>query len=61
MVTTSSIVPVSGLSTVAMCAPSEKFLNMGGILGAGLGVVLVSSIGKSFLKLKNEFNSFCHL
>ena len=50
MVTTSSIVPVSGLSTVAMCAPSEKFLNMGGILGAGLGVVLVSSIGKSFLK-----------
>ncbi|KAK3758184.1 hypothetical protein RRG08_027816 [Elysia crispata] len=39
---------VGGLSTVAMCAPSEKFLNMGGILGAGLGVVLVSSIGSAF-------------
>ncbi|RUS76335.1 hypothetical protein EGW08_015897 [Elysia chlorotica] len=40
---------VGGLSAVAMCAPSEKFLNMGGILGAGLGVVLVSSIGSAFL------------
>lgn len=36
---------VGGLSTVAMCAPSEKFLNMGGLLGAGLGVVFVSSLG----------------
>lgn len=36
---------VGGLSTVAMCAPSEKFLNMGGALGIGLGLVLVSSIG----------------
>ena len=30
---------------VAMTAPSEKFLNMGGPLAAGLGVVLMSSIG----------------
>lgn len=37
---------VGGLSTVAMCAPSEKFLNMGGPLGIGLGFVLASSIGK---------------
>lgn len=29
-----------------MCAPSEKFLNMGGPLAIGLGVVLVSSLGK---------------
>lgn len=40
---------VGGLSTVAMCAPSEKFLNMGAPLGIGLGLVLVSSIGSAFL------------
>ncbi|KAM9325840.1 growth hormone-inducible transmembrane protein [Gastrophryne carolinensis] len=39
---------VGGLSTVAMCAPSEKFLNMGGSLGIGLGLVLASSIGTAF-------------
>lgn len=38
---------VGGLSTVAICAPSEKFLNMGGPLGIGLGFVLASSIGKA--------------
>lgn len=38
---------VGGLSTVAMCAPSEKFLNMGAPLGVGLGLVFVSSLGKS--------------
>lgn len=36
---------VGGLSTVAMCAPSEKFLNMGGPLAIGFGVVFVSSLG----------------
>uniref|UniRef100_H2ZDI6 Growth hormone-inducible transmembrane protein n=1 Tax=Ciona savignyi TaxID=51511 RepID=H2ZDI6_CIOSA len=40
---------VAGLSTVALCAPSEKFLNMGGPLAAGLGVVFVSSIGSAFI------------
>ncbi|XP_056350400.1 growth hormone-inducible transmembrane protein [Oenanthe melanoleuca] len=40
---------VGGLSTVAMCAPSEKFLNMGGPLGIGLGFVIASSIGSMFL------------
>jgi len=39
---------VGGLSAVAVCAPSEKFLNMGGVLGAGLGVVFVSSLGSAF-------------
>ena len=39
---------VGGLSTIAMCAPSDKFLNMGGPLAAGLGVVFVSSIGSMF-------------
>ncbi|KAM6951685.1 growth hormone-inducible transmembrane protein [Aplochiton taeniatus] len=40
---------VGGLSTVAVCAPSEKFLNMGGPLAVGLGVVFASSIGSMFL------------
>ena len=36
---------VGGLSTVAVCAPSEKFLNMGGPLAIGFGVVFCASIG----------------
>jgi FtsH-binding integral membrane protein len=40
---------VGGLSTLAVCAPSEKFLNMGGPLAMGLGVVFMSSIGTAFL------------
>ncbi|KAJ8686518.1 hypothetical protein QAD02_022312 [Eretmocerus hayati] len=40
---------VGGLSTVAVCAPSEKFLNMGGPLAIGLGVVFCSSMGSMFL------------
>uniref|UniRef100_U3FAU8 Growth hormone-inducible transmembrane protein n=1 Tax=Micrurus fulvius TaxID=8637 RepID=U3FAU8_MICFL len=40
---------VGGLSAVAVCAPSEKFLNMGAPLGLGLGLVLVSSVGSMFL------------
>jgi len=40
---------VGGLSTVAMCAPSDKFLYMGGALGMGLGAVFVASIGSAFL------------
>lgn len=38
---------VAGLSTVAVCAPSDKFLTMGGPLAIGLGVVFASSIGKN--------------
>ena len=38
---------VGGLSTVAVCAPSEKFLNMGGPLAIGFGVVFCASIGES--------------
>lgn len=40
---------VGGLSAVAVCAPSEKFLNMGGPLAIGLGVVFASSLGTMFL------------
>lgn len=48
---------VGGLSTVAMCAPSEKFLNMGGPLGIGLGFVLASSIGSAFLPPTSLFGA----
>jgi hypothetical protein len=37
---------VGGLSTVAVCAPSERFLSIGGPLAIGLGIVFVSSLGK---------------
>ncbi|XP_014215420.1 growth hormone-inducible transmembrane protein [Copidosoma floridanum] len=40
---------VGGLSAVAVCAPSEKFLSMGGPLAIGLGVVFCSSLGTMFL------------
>lgn len=40
---------VGGLSTLAVCAPSDKFLYMGGPLAMGLGVVFISSIGTWFL------------
>ena len=29
-----------------MCAPSEKFLHMGGPLAIGLGIVFASTVGK---------------
>jgi len=40
---------VGGLSAVAMCAPSDRFLYMGGALGMGLGAVFMASIGSAFL------------
>jgi len=40
---------VGGLSTVAVCAPSDKFLNWGAPLAMGLGVVFCASIGTMFL------------
>lgn len=40
---------VGGLSAIAICAPSEKFLAMSAPLGLGLGVVFASSIGSMFL------------
>ncbi|KAL3985535.1 Inhibitor of apoptosis-promoting Bax1 family protein [Acanthocheilonema viteae] len=40
---------VTGLSTIAFTAPSEKFLMMGGALAMALGVVFASSIGTFFL------------
>ncbi|KAL3106839.1 hypothetical protein niasHT_010754 [Heterodera trifolii] len=36
---------VGGLSATAICAPSDKFLNMAGPLAMGLGVVFVASLG----------------
>ena len=37
---------VGGLTLTAACAPSEKYLMMGGPLSLGLGVVCMASIGK---------------
>jgi len=37
---------IGGLSTIAVTAPSEKFLNMGGPLAIGLGLVFAASVGK---------------
>lgn len=48
---------VGGLSTVAMCAPSEKFLNMGGPLAVGFGVVFASSLGSMFLPPTSPFGA----
>jgi len=39
---------VGGLSTVALCAPSDRFLHWGGALGMGLGVVFVSCFPSMF-------------
>ncbi|XP_055919565.1 growth hormone-inducible transmembrane protein-like [Eupeodes corollae] len=40
---------VGGLSTVAVCAPSDKFLYMGGPLAIGLGFVFASSLASMWL------------
>lgn len=40
---------VGGLSTVAVCAPSEQFMYMGGPLAIGLGAVFAASVGSMFL------------
>lgn len=40
---------VGGLSTVAACAPSDKFLAWGGPLAMGFGVVFCASLGSMFL------------
>lgn len=45
---------MGGLSAVAVCAPSERFLSIGGPLAVGLGVVFASSLGKC---LYNKFQS----
>lgn len=40
---------VGSLSAVAVCAPSDKFLQWGGPLAMGLGVVFCASLGSMFL------------
>lgn len=46
---------VGGLSAIAMCAPSEKFLQATGPLSIGLGVVVASSISSMFLPPTTRF------
>lgn len=40
---------IGGLSTVAVCAPNDKFLYMGGPLAIGLGFVFASSLASMWL------------
>jgi len=40
---------VGGLSTIAVCAPSERFLSWGAPLGIGLGAVFAANLGAMFL------------
>jgi FtsH-binding integral membrane protein len=40
---------LSGLTAVAVTAPSDKFLYMGGTLGMGFGALFVANIGSMFL------------
>ena len=39
---------IGGLSTIAICAPSEKILNMGSPVAIGLGVIITSSLGNNY-------------
>ncbi|XP_071830197.1 growth hormone-inducible transmembrane protein-like [Apostichopus japonicus] len=48
---------VGGLSCIAACAPSDKFLYMGGPLAMGLGVVLISSLGGLFFPVTTALGS----
>jgi len=40
---------VGSLSAIAVCAPSERFLNWGGPLAIGMGGLLAANIGALFL------------
>lgn len=40
---------VGALSTVAACAPSDRFLHMGGPLAIGLGIIFASSLANMWL------------
>ncbi|XP_026824389.1 uncharacterized protein LOC105277234 [Ooceraea biroi] len=51
---------VGGLSTIAVCAPSDQFLNMTGPLAIGLGVVFASSLGSMFLPPTTVLGSGLH-
>jgi len=48
---------VGGLSAIACCAPSEKFLTMGGPLAIGLGVVFASSLGSMFVPVTSALGA----
>lgn len=48
---------VGGLSCIAACAPSDKFLYMGGPLAMGLGVVLISALGGLFFPVTTAIGS----
>ncbi|KAL0273618.1 UNVERIFIED_CONTAM: hypothetical protein PYX00_006249 [Menopon gallinae] len=51
---------VGGLSTIAICAPSEQFLRMAGPLAIGSGLVLASGLGAMFLPPTTLFGASLH-
>jgi len=51
---------VGGLSTIAVCAPSDKFLSWGGPLAIGLGGVFAASIGSMFLPATTALGAGLH-
>ena len=53
-------VTVGGLCAIAACAPNDKFLNMGGALSIGLGVMIVTSLGTFFLPASSAAIPFIH-
>ncbi|XP_065212474.1 growth hormone-inducible transmembrane protein-like [Planococcus citri] len=48
---------IGSLSAIAMCAPSDRFLYIGGPLAAGLGLVFMSSIGTLFIPATTALGS----
>lgn len=52
---------LGGLSLVAMCSPSETFLYMGGVLGLGLGLVVLTSLGSAFLPVSAAARGTLHV
>lgn len=49
---------VGSLSLVAVTAPSDRFINWGGPLAIGLGVVFVSSVGRLIITIEFWFMFF---
>lgn len=48
---------IGSLTTIAMCAPNDRFLYIGGPLAACLGLVFISSIGTLFIPASTALGS----
>lgn len=50
---------VGSLSAVAACSPGDTFLNMGPMIGCGLGVVVAASLGSMFFPSSGLLMNVC--